>query len=184
MTDQTQETEKLTEEQLRTAIRSPEHLRRWVLQEAPFVVFKGTDMVDALPYPSGHEAFQHFVSAYRSQRIDIEDDEQVRRRGVDPISRETLEVPGKKHDMLTVDEFADLVRWVSLAAGRVAVQKIDAELETQKKARAPAAVKDLAEAKTEALGRIETVQKRAVLLASELVGLHDLLDRTMRHLDE
>jgi len=71
------EPSQLTEQQQNVSIKSQDHLRRWAQREAPWVVFRGVDLVDALPFPDGHQMLQHLVSAYRSQRIMIPDEEQA-----------------------------------------------------------------------------------------------------------
>lgn len=48
---------------------NPEHLKQWLAaSDRQYVVLKSADLVDALPWPAGVEAFQQVLMAYRDHR--------------------------------------------------------------------------------------------------------------------
>lgn len=59
----------LTNEQLNTAMKDPKHLRQWILStDRRHAVIDLVDMVDALPWPGGVEAFMQCMTAYAQYR--------------------------------------------------------------------------------------------------------------------
>lgn len=52
------------------AMQSPQHLKEWLRASGRhYVVIKSEDLVDALPWPGGIEAFIQILEAYRQHRI-------------------------------------------------------------------------------------------------------------------
>ena len=57
------------------AIKSPEHLKAWLEEtNRKFLVFKATDLVDALSWPDGVEALMQIIAFYRGYRQGIPSD--------------------------------------------------------------------------------------------------------------
>ena len=114
----------LTEAQKAVAIQSPGHLRRWVAQARPFVVFVGVHLVDGLPFPSGHQTFQHIVTAYTHQRATIPTGAQEVNEDGSPMTYQDKDAEGRPigpvrpvlkmcDDRLTVAEMKECVAWLA-----------------------------------------------------------------------
>lgn len=59
----------LRDEQLKTAMTSPTHLKAWMrATDRNFLVFQTEDIVDGLEWPGGIEALQQIVTGYRDYR--------------------------------------------------------------------------------------------------------------------
>ncbi len=65
-------TEKLSVEQIRTAIKDPKHLKQWLAEtDRKFLIFDTADLIDGLPWPDGVDALLQIIAAYRDQRRTI-----------------------------------------------------------------------------------------------------------------
>lgn len=85
----------LSQEQINTAIQSPEKLREWLLKSGrQWMVFNGKELVDALPFPDGHEALMQIIMVYRDHRSTIPsgDVEVVDGQDVERMKGERLEL--------------------------------------------------------------------------------------------
>ena len=105
-----QQQETLAPEQERTAIQSPEQLKRFLkASDRQFIIFAANDLVDSLPFPQGVQLFQSMVEFYRHQRWTIE-------TGRIRIEKDEMgndcEVPIYKADALEVEELEMLRAWV------------------------------------------------------------------------
>ena len=62
----------MTSDAERTAMKDPEHLKRWLNATGRnYVFFKSEDLIDALSWPKGVEAFIAIIDAYRAHRRTI-----------------------------------------------------------------------------------------------------------------
>jgi SAM-dependent MidA family methyltransferase len=101
----------LSQEQLNTAMRSPTHLKQWLeATHRRWLVFNAMELMDALPWPSGVEAFMQVVMAYRDHRrtIDSGRTELVE----EPLTGEQVEVPVCKDENLEVEELDRALRYL------------------------------------------------------------------------
>lgn len=93
---------------MNTAIRSPEHLKEWVVESGrKWIVLNGEEMVEALPFPHGHDALMQVIMAYRDHRALIESGEY--RMEEDPRG-EPIRVPVMKGERLTIQELDRCIR--------------------------------------------------------------------------
>ena len=68
---------------------SPEKLKAWLLETGrEYLVFAATDLVDALPWPAGVEAFQQIVQCYAQHRRAIPNGDAFKG---EPLTAEELE---------------------------------------------------------------------------------------------
>ena len=59
----------LTPEQVKTALKDPKHLKRWLdATDRRWLVLSGMDLVDALPWPDGAAALMQVIACYRDHR--------------------------------------------------------------------------------------------------------------------
>jgi len=96
--------------QINVAMRDPEHLKRWIRETRPFLIFKGTDLVDSLEFPDGHRELQGIVFAYHMHRMKIPTGEVLKEK--DAVLGETIDVPQYKTQDLTVEEMDRCIRWL------------------------------------------------------------------------
>ena len=97
--------EELREARGRVSMGSAEHLIRWMLSSGRgWVFFKAEDLIRALPWPGGVEAFQQMVDCYADHRSVI------------PTGRtEEIEgtvVPIFKTDVLEDEEIIEAIRFL------------------------------------------------------------------------
>lgn len=101
----------LSERQMRVAMTSPSHLKRWMHESnRRWVVLNGDHLVDALPWPDGVESFMQLVACYRDHRSTLPtgDTEVV----VHPETGKKHEVPLYHPETLTVTELDRAIRWM------------------------------------------------------------------------
>jgi hypothetical protein len=101
----------LSQEQLNTAMKSPAHLKQWLkATHRRWLVFNAIELMDALPWPSGIEAFMQVVMTYRDHRrtIDSGRTELVE----EPLTGEKVEVPVCKDEGLEVEELDRAIRYL------------------------------------------------------------------------
>jgi len=100
---------RLSPEAINTAMKSPEHLKLWLEKSGRrWLVLNGLDLVDALPWPSGVEAFVQIVMAYRDHRATI-DTGRVEEIDVEGTKRR---VPVMKGELLEVEELDRAIRYL------------------------------------------------------------------------
>lgn len=100
--------EEQSERLFRVAIKSPEHLKKWLKASGRgWIVLKSDDLVDGLPFPAGHDTLIQLIACYRdhrmtkpSYRTEIQKD----------IKGKDVEVPIMKTDLLEVEEIDHLIR--------------------------------------------------------------------------
>lgn len=115
----------LSQEQINTAMRGPDHLKYWMEASGRrWLVLNGLELVEALPWPSGVEAFMQVVMAYRDHRrtIDSGRTELVE----EPVSGEMVDVPVYKDENLEVEELDRAIRYL---AGQIREKLPDWSLE-------------------------------------------------------
>lgn len=101
----------LSEEQLRTAMKSQEHLKKWVEESGRrWLVLNGAHLVDALPWPSGVEALMQVIACYRDHRAALDTGET--QLVENPITKEMAEVPMYYPETLTLTEYDRAIRWM------------------------------------------------------------------------
>ena len=100
----------VTDAQKNVAIKSPEHLKQWLSETGRrFLVFNALDLVDALPWPGGHEALVQIIMAYRDHRYAVP-------TGVSVTAPhafhpgETINVPITKTEFLEIEEMDRAIR--------------------------------------------------------------------------
>ena len=105
------EEKQLSNEAIRTAMRSPEHLKAWLEASGRnWIVFNGPDLVDALPFPDGVQAFMHVVMAYRDHRRAQTGNrtEEV----VNPKTKKLETIPVMRTDALELEEIDRCIRFM------------------------------------------------------------------------
>lgn len=104
-----------------TSIASADHLKRWLVASGRgWMLIKSTDLVDALPWPDGVDAFIQIVECYRQHRASIP-------VAYAPCPARNAHAPGhlclvcngrgdvvaqSKSDVPEPDEMKDAVRWL------------------------------------------------------------------------
>jgi hypothetical protein len=86
----------LSQEQMNVAIKSPEHIKEWLIKSGrQWIVFNGSDLVEALPFPHGHDALMQVIMAYRDHRAGIPSGEveMIDGKEVPLMKGERLELP-------------------------------------------------------------------------------------------
>ena len=102
----------ISQAQMNTAIKSPEHLKEWVIKSnRQWVVLNGAELVDALPYPHGHDAFMQVVMAYRDHRATKPSGE------TEEINGQTI--PLMKTERLGLVELDRCIRYLVSEAGSI-----------------------------------------------------------------
>jgi hypothetical protein len=113
--------ETIPDELRRIAIQDPEHLKHWLRETGrQWIVLHAGDLIDALPWPEGVDAFMMIVEAYRQHRITIPTDygpcpkARVHRAGVvcDLCLNRGEIVIRSKTDVLEVEEMKEAVVWL------------------------------------------------------------------------
>ena len=103
----------VSEAQAVTAMKSPEHLKRW-LQESgrEWLVFSATDLVDALrdPWPGALQTFQSLLEAYDDHRRTIPSGEMEKVKH--PDTGEEVDVEVMKTETLTRKEKHDVIAFL------------------------------------------------------------------------
>jgi len=100
-----------SEAQMRVAMQSPEHLKRWLEASGRrWLVLDAMALVEALPWPAGVEAFLQIVAAYRDHRA-------VQPSGrleviFNPVTKERVKVPQMKEETLEVEELDRVIRYL------------------------------------------------------------------------
>ena len=108
----------LSEEEVRTAMASPEHLVRWLNATGrKFLVFDASDMVRALPWPDGVDYLIQIIAAYRDYR-------RTKETGYLRLERDEtgteVKVAMMKSDALTFDELVNCIEWMQVKASEAA----------------------------------------------------------------
>lgn len=61
--------EVLTPQQIDTSIKSPQHLKEWLIKSGrEWLVLNAVDWVDALSYPDDHNLFRKMIEQYKAYR--------------------------------------------------------------------------------------------------------------------
>lgn len=105
----------LSQEQINVAMKSPDHLKQWLDKtNRRWIVFSGMDLVEALPWPGGVEAFMQVVMAYRDHRRAVWTGRTQRVAGRHPKTGESFdqEVKVMKGEALEVEELDRAVRYL------------------------------------------------------------------------
>jgi hypothetical protein len=105
----------LNAEQVRTAMKSPEHLARWLeATNRKWVVLNSADLVKALPWPSGVEALMQIIAAYRDERSAQWTGRTSRFSGTNAITGEKVDTDIKimKTDRLEIEELDRAIRYL------------------------------------------------------------------------
>jgi hypothetical protein len=102
--------EEIRAAQARVSLADPEHLRRWLEESRPFLIFSAQDLSDSLSplWPDGAKWVQQMVACYRAHRATIPSGE-IR---VSEMDGEKYEQPLFKGDSLTLAEKDRAVRWL------------------------------------------------------------------------
>lgn len=105
----------LTPEQIQTAMKSPEHLREWLdASGRRWLVFDGVELVKALPWPHGVEAFMQVIAAYRDERRTVWTGKMEKFKGKNAVTGEEIdqEVKVMKGEHLEVEELDRAIRYL------------------------------------------------------------------------
>ena len=107
------------EDHIATAIKDPGHLKRWLLETGrTWIVFKNTDLIDALPWPDGVDIFMQVVEAYRQHRITVPVDyapcpkPHTKGRVCELCSNDGQVITRSKSDLLELDEMKEACVWL------------------------------------------------------------------------
>lgn len=101
----------LSEEQMRTAMKDQGHLKKWLVESGrKWIVLNGDHLVDALPWPTGVEAFMQVIACYRDHRAALDTGET--QLVENPKTKEMDEVTMFYPETLTVTEMDRAIRWL------------------------------------------------------------------------
>ena len=101
----------LSEQQLRTAMKSQEHMVRWVEESGRvWFIFNGKHLASALPWPAGAEALMQVIACYRDHRATLDTGET--QFVENPITKDMAEVPMYYPETLTLTEMDRAIRWM------------------------------------------------------------------------
>jgi hypothetical protein len=105
--------------QFRTAVKDPEHLKRFLSQSGrKFLVFNALDLVDALRFPDEVQVIQQVVERYRKHRATKKS--AYVREGFDPP------LPEPMGEFLEPDETMEAIRQLHDAEQTLAKKRADA----------------------------------------------------------
>lgn len=103
----------LSQEQINTAMKDPEHLKKW-LQESKrrWMTFNTKDLIAALPWPTGAQALAEIISVYRDHRRTIDTGRVEVRKVRDEVTGQEVEVdvPIFKDEILEIEELDRAIR--------------------------------------------------------------------------
>jgi hypothetical protein len=101
----------LSQEQINTAMKSPQHLREWLdASGRKWIVFNGVDLIDALPWPGGVETFMQVVMAYRDHRRGVWTGREETQK--DPKTGKAVPVKIMKDESLETEELDRAIRYL------------------------------------------------------------------------
>lgn len=105
-----QRIEALTAEQANVAMKSPEHLKLWLSETGRrWLVLNSLDLVDALPWPDGVQAFLQVCMAYGGHRMA---QPSGRKEVITTPTGEKVEVDVMKTDQLELEELDRAIRYL------------------------------------------------------------------------
>lgn len=96
-----------TDEQLRTALQSPEKLIEWAeLSGRPFIMLNTRHVVQAVKWPEGVQIVQQIITAYRDHRRGLDSGFIVEQTGTNPTTggRVQVRAPEMLDETLSLDE--------------------------------------------------------------------------------
>ena len=95
----------------RVAIKDAEHLKKWLEKSGrTWIVLNCTELVDALPFPDGLDAFMQIIACYRDHRRGVPTGEiEVQ---TDPTLGKEIQVPLMKDENLSVVELDQAIRYL------------------------------------------------------------------------
>jgi hypothetical protein len=102
--------EEMAERVERVAMKSPDHLKRWL--EATglrWLVLNTAELVDALSFPAGVDTLMQIIACYRDHRRAIPTGSQII---ADPISGKPIEVAKFKDENLEKEELDRAIRYL------------------------------------------------------------------------
>jgi len=101
----------ISEEQLRVAMASKEHLIRWIKESnRTWLVFNGVHLAESLPFPEGAEFLTQIVACYRDHRAALDTGEVALVEH--QVSGEMVETTIFYPETLTVTEYDKAIRWM------------------------------------------------------------------------
>jgi len=103
----------LSQEAINTAMKDPEHLKKW-LQESGrrWMTFNTKDLIESIPWPAGAQALAEIISMYRDHRRAIATGRVEIQKHMDNVSSEEVgvEVPLYKDETLEIEELDRAIR--------------------------------------------------------------------------
>jgi hypothetical protein len=103
--------QEFTQVQVNTAMKSADHLKRWLAESGrSWLVLKADDLVDSLPWPEGVDLLIGMVEGYRKHRMGTMSGrtEKVKH----PVTQRVTEIPIPKTDALEVEELDRCIRFL------------------------------------------------------------------------
>ena len=103
----------LSQEQINTAMKDPNHLKKWLEESGrKWLTFNTKDLVNAMPWPEGAQAFAQIISMYRDQRRTIATGRVEIQKHIDNVSDKEVdvEVPIFKDETLEIEELDRAIR--------------------------------------------------------------------------
>ncbi len=102
---------RLSPEQLAVAMKDPGHLKQWLEASGRrYMVFPAMELVDALPWPGGHEALLQIIAAFRDHRRVMETGRYAFEEH--PVTHEKVKVPVYKSELLEPEEVDRAIRYL------------------------------------------------------------------------
>lgn len=99
----------VTPEQYATAIKDPEHLKRWLKEtQREFLILRTDHLVDALPWPGGVQTLIQMIELYKDHRATIPTGKTLTEKNT--ITDEIVEVQEMHPETLTEEEKGLLVK--------------------------------------------------------------------------
>lgn len=101
----------LSEAQIRTAMKSPEHMKEWLEATGRrYLILDAVELVDALPWPGGHEALTQVIACHRDHRAGLPTGRTETQ--VDPVDNAEVQVPIMKGETMELEELDRAIRYL------------------------------------------------------------------------
>lgn len=102
-------TEVLSQQQLNTGMKSPQHLKKWLAESGrEWIVINSSDWVDALPFPDFHNLFMQMCARYGAYRATLESG----RTKLVETEKGEVEFPVMKAQTLEIEELDSAIRYL------------------------------------------------------------------------
>jgi len=93
------------------SMKTPEHLKAWLEESGRvWIVLNSVELVDALPFPGGHDHLMQIIACYRDHRATITTGRFEKQ--MDPRKKKEVEIPIMKKETLEKEELDRAIRYL------------------------------------------------------------------------